>query len=624
MIYEYYCTNCGQKLPGNSILFDLAQMLDIHSDTDAAAIFIPFSPWDLKNKARQMNIQLTGKVRLEITLRDILMYMSGDLEREVDQQAMRNMRFSQFNPQNLVNLLSVSSLQTEEVSAERIRYFVDAIMAKMKTRDLPGEVEDAQEWEENTENYYTYCWVEPVYFEGTDEIYTIKFSDEENPVNLKFFENIIEIRGYCPGCRKPIVRDAGRYEHKLVGFLGAQSAGKTSLFVAMINELPEMFAQLGIRLPDPLCLSDGKYDRLQQAMLLHSNGWAVPKTDAKGAAVESYNATLLIESVARRKKVLVSFVDIAGELCYDVSKRAINQEAFQKFPLIVSCHLYMLCTCVSQKGYGNADQESANIPNTALLAIANAIYDNLRDPMNIPPMCLVVTKVDMAHTTGVNNSNGQNPFEAEGMPRIPRNLSDRMGNAVFNPLEQMSNLKDLFERTGDEDVLESLKWCCNTYRNIFDKTYFTMISCSALGMQGKKYDKEIHDLEKDGDHFQSVRLEKIWIWILSNLGIIPIKKNGYVFEEIPSYGEAYYSASVNPAAFPGVRCACPLQDEKKRIDAIPELFLNRSRLDAELHLYDEEVGLGPGEGNRIQRLKEQFRMNARERIVRDYLSGKNR
>ena len=91
-----------------------------------------------------------------------------------------------------------------------------------------------------------------------------------------------------------------------------------------------------------------------------------------------------------------------------------------------------------------------------------------------------------------------------------------------------------------------------------------------------------------------MRLEKIWIWILSNLGIISIKKNGYVFEEIPSYGEAYYSASVNPAAFPGVRCACPLQDEKKRIDAIQELFLNRSRLDAELHLYDEEVGLGPG------------------------------
>lgn len=121
-------------------------------------------------------------------------------------------------------------------------------------------------------NYHMHCWVEPIYFEGTDEIYTIRFFDEENPVNLKSFENIIAIRGYCPECRKPIIKDAGRYEHKLVGFLGAQSAGKTSLFVAMINnELPNMFTQLGIKLPDPLCLSDGRYDRLLKAIEQHQN-----------------------------------------------------------------------------------------------------------------------------------------------------------------------------------------------------------------------------------------------------------------------------------------------------------------------------------------------------------------
>lgn len=623
MIYDYYCTNCGHKMEGKNILFDLAQMLDIHSENDAAAIFIPFSPWDLKNKADEMKIQLNGKQRLQITLKDILEYMSRDLDREVDRKAMREMTFSQFSPQNMVNLLSTSSLQTEEVSAERIRYFVDAITAKMITRELTDVEADAEAWEENTENHYVYCWVEPVFFEGSEEIYTIKFSDEENPVNLKSFENKIEIRGYCPECRKPVIKDSGRYDHKLVGFLGAQSAGKTSLFVAMINELSDMFGQLGIKFPDPLCLSDGKYDRLQYAMELHANGWAVPKTDAQGAAVESYNASLLLESAVNGKKVLVTFVDIAGELCYDVNRKAINQEAFQKFPLITSCHMYMLCTCVSQKGYGNADEESANIPNVALLAIANAIYANLKDHINVPPMCLIVTKVDMAQTTGGNNMEVKNPFEEEGMPKIPRNLSNRVGNALFNPLEQMNILKTLFEQTTNPDVLDSLKWCCNTYRNVHDKTYFSMISCSALGMQGKKYDKDIHDMEKDGDKFKSVRLEKVWAWILSNLGLMPITRNRYTFENIPSYGEAYYSAAITQEAYPQVRCICSLNDEKKRTDAISELFLNRSPLDGRLHLYDQEVGLGPGEGTGLQKLKEQLRMNAREKIVKEYLSGLN-
>ena len=386
MIYDYYCTNCGYKIPGENILFDLSQMLDIHSEIDAASVFIPFSPWDLKNKAEEQKLSLNGRVLLEITLQDLLEYMSRDLDREIDRKAMREMKYSQFTPQNMVNLLSASSFQTEEVSAERIRYFVDAITAKMMVREYSGAPEGQEAWEDDAENHYACCWVEPVFFEGTDEIYTIRFSDEENPVNLKSFENIIEIRGYCPTCRKPIIKDAGRYEHKLVGFLGAQSAGKTSLFVSMINELPNLFGKLEIKLPVPLCLSDGKYDRLLSAIELHKNGWAVPKTDAQGAAVESYNASLLIEPASGNRKKLVTFVDIAGELCYDLKKDTVNQEAFQKFPLITSCHLYMLCTCVSQKGYGNADEESATIPNTALLAIANAIYQNLKNPEDVPPM----------------------------------------------------------------------------------------------------------------------------------------------------------------------------------------------------------------------------------------------
>ena len=385
--------------------------------------------------------------------------------------------------------------------------------------------------------------------------------------------------------------------------------------IALINELPKIFGDLRIRLPDPICLSDGMYDRLWRDMLLQMNGWTVPRADVQGAVAESYNASLLIDSVATSKKVLITFVEIAGELCYDTKRQAINGDAFRKFPMITSCHLYMLCTCVSQKRYGNANQESANISNDVLLKIVDAIYDNLKDPVNIPPMCLVVTKVDLAHISGVINSRGQNPFEAMGMPRIPSDLSGRIGDSVFSSLEQMNILKNLFDNTDNLDVMESLEWCCGIYRHIFDKTYFTMISCSTLRKQERKNDEDYHDLEI----IQSVRLDKVWKWILINLGLMPIGRRGYVFESVPSYGEAYYSPAINLASFSKIRCSCPLSDEKKRIDAISELFLNRSLLDTELHRYDEKVGLGPGEGSVFQRLGESIRMRKREIIVSEYL-----
>ena len=54
--------------------------------------------------------------------------------------------------------------------------------------------------------------------------------------------------------------------------------------------------------------------------------------------------------------------------------------------------MYMLCTCVSQKGYGEADQDTAEIDNLALMQIANGIYEQRRNQETVPPMCIVITK----------------------------------------------------------------------------------------------------------------------------------------------------------------------------------------------------------------------------------------
>lgn len=613
MFYDYYCTNCGHKNHGEEVVFNLAQMLDINPKEGDSGIFIEFTQKDLKDLADRQKLPCRGRIQLEITLKDLLLYLSRNLETEADKKALKDLTYSDFiQTEKVANLLH-SSRQSEEVTAETSRSLLDAIHSRLMIHQPPEEISDTEEWEDDTDHYYMLCWMEPVYFPDTEEIYTIHYSWEEKPVNLRTFEYVTEIRGYCPKCRKPVLSGAGLYEHFLVGFLGAQSAGKTTLFVAMINELPNMFLDLGIKLPSPSYLSDGeKYLKLKEAIELYSHGWMVKKTDAYATEGESFNASLIIES--KYRKILLTFVDIAGELCYDIQKNTVSQEAFQRFPLIISCHLYILCTCVSQKGYGEMDEKSANIPNTALLEIAGEIYKRLNRPEGIPPMCLVITKVDMAKQKAGGNSKAsekKNPFDHPDMPQIPRITSSRMQKDRFNPYEQLLTLRTLYEETENDDIRAALKWCCNAYINSRQMTYLSIASCSALGMQGRMYREDRgDDFEHDGDKFQPSRLEDVWAWILCSLGAIPVKK-GYCFSHIPSYGEAY-RIEHNKGIY-NVRTCYPISEEQRRTEGVYQLYLNPSLLDRELHKCAvDDPGL-------LKKMLSMFH-NPQEEIIQKYLS----
>lgn len=613
MFYDYYCTNCGHKNHGEEVVFNLAQMLDINPKEGDSGIFIEFTQKDLKDLADRQKLPCRGRIQLEITLKDLLLYLSRNLETEADKKALKALTYSDFiQTEKVANLLH-SSRQSEEVTAETSRSLLDAIHSKLMIHQPPEKTSDTKEWEDDTDHYYMLCWMEPVYFPDTEEIYTIHYSWEEKPVNLRTFEYVTEIRGYCPKCRKPVLSGAGLYEHFLVGFLGAQSAGKTTLFVAMINELPNMFLDLGIKLPSPLYLSDGeKYLKLKEAIEFYSHGWSVKKTDADTAETEAYNASLMIESDHR--KILLTFVDISGELCYDITKNVVNQEAFQKFPLITSCHLYLLCTCVSQKGYGDAEGKISNIPNTALLEISGEIYRKLDRSKGIPPMCLVITKVDMGKPNAGEerkNMDKKNPFDHPDMPKIPRAISAKMKKNRFDPYEQLLTLRTLYEETGNDDIRAALEWCCNAYINSRRMTYLSIASCSALGMQGRMYKEDSgEDYEHDGDKFQPSRLEDVWTWILCSLGVIPVK-NGYCFSHIPSYGEAYRMEH-NRNIY-NVRTCYSISEEQRRTAGIYQLYLNPSSLDRELHKYAVD---DPGLLKRMLSVLQ----NPQEEIVRKYLS----
>lgn len=531
-----------------------------------------------------------SEMETQVTLYDLLGYIAQNFKETYNQEAMQSLTYEEFEQvTSMAKLLKSSGLQNADVQTENIKALVDAIIAKLEFQERTDPEVAEDDWKQDTMNYNLYFWVEPEYFEGTEWIYTIKYSSEERPANLlPFSYQGRKIRGYCPECNKPVLDGSGKYEHFLVGFLGAQSAGKTSLFVSMINDLPNYFGKLGIELPEVLC--DGKYEKVKNAIEFNKKGWAVGKTDAK-ATIETYNASLLVKKKQGGRSIILSFIDIAGELCYDQTIGSVSLEALQKFPLIVSCHMYMLCTCVSQKGYGEADEDAAEIDNLALMQIANGIYEQRKNKDTVPPMCIVITKVDMASGDMQSQSmdSTDNPFDRANMPEL-NGRSTKKGDA-FDLLEQMKYLKDIYATVSNKDILESLNWCKTTYENNKYMTYIAIISCSALGMPGRKYVQEKYDFENDGDHFRPMHLSKIWSWILCNIGMMPVCEN-YYLSYIPSFGEGFHMEDERNQEYP-VRRVFEEKEEENRTKAVYKLYLNPSQADRDLYLYhmDEPTGL---------------------------------
>ena len=533
MIYDYYCTNCGNKLYGTDIVFNLAQILDLGSER-----FIKFSPIDLREVAERNNQPLVNgrKIRLKITLFDLLGYIGQDLD-TLNQEAMQELSYDEFAAgEAMVDLLQGSSMQNDDVQMNNIKTWVDAITAKLKLQEKAGsETLDDAEWMQDTSHYDLYFWVEPVFFEGTEEIYTIKYSLEENPANLLPFSYKRKIiRGYCPKCNEPIAEGSG------------------------------------------------KYDKIMSAIRLNKYGWAVGKTDAQ-VVVEAYNATLLVTRRTGNKTILLSFVDIAGELCYDQNIQDISLDALQSFPLITSCHLYMLCTCVSQMGYGNAEENerenAAAIDNRALIQIANGIYRQRNNQDSIPPMCIVITKVDMASADANMQNRGATPFDLNNMPELSGRNFEQHG---VNLKDQIIYLQNIYNATNDGDIIESLDWCKRTYDNSKTMTYMAILACSALGRPGRKFDSEKDNLERGGDNFQPIQLKEIWSWILCNLGMMPVCGN-YYLPYIPSFGEGFHMEDERNQIYP-VRRVFEENEEKSRTEAVYQLYLNPSQTDKELNM----------------------------------------
>lgn len=552
MIYKYHCVDCGNLLNGEEISFDMGQMIGIDASSfslPANALLISAKQMiALMKESQEANavIKNMERIRVNVSLRRFLGILVANMTRLQNPDAYVDEDLADWAKDNLQENLEDGVFYTRQnaaVGTQMVTNFIMAIEAHFtlteKAEQFISEHAGDEQFSKSLNaiqnslaNYQAIVYVEPEFFKDdkgsvTDKLYTVRYTTNKHSAVAKPMSAPFDVRGFCPRCGKPVISGTGKYQHILVGLLGVQSAGKTSLITSLERTLQNNSSKYGVeRFPALQLLCDSRYEDMRKNFVLYDSGYAVNKTDVTNAA--TFNASLQVwprGDFNESKRRIITFADIAGEDCYDVRNRRVNTEAFQVYPLIKDCDIYLLCTSINQGAYGNAEGRDDQIPSAAPMAIASEIYATIEQENGgrgfMPPLAVIFTKADL-----VGGISGQ---IAEHTP-----LSELKVNRDYRLNGSLQDISMRYQSTDLMDVREPIEMACQLCSNMENRTYTAMMYCSALGRSAEPYpvpgasDDEIMKNRKS--KFIPVKLDDVWKWLLEVIGVSPYRQEG-----IPSW-----------------------------------------------------------------------------------------
>lgn len=587
MIYNYHCVDCGNLLEGEKISFDLGQMLGIDASNyslPANALLISSEQMLSLIKASQeanAPIRNMERIRVNVSLRRFLSILVTNMTRLQNPDAYVDEDLTDWVKNNMQENLEDGVFYTKQnaaVGTQMVTNFIMAIEARFTLTERAEQYISEHAGDEqfadflnaiqnSLANYQAIVYVEPEFFKDekgsiTDKLYTVRYTTNKNAAVAKPMSAPFEVRGFCPKCGKPVISGAGKYQHILIGLLGVQSAGKTSLITSLERTLQRNGARYGVdRFPALQLLCDSRYEDMRKNFVLYDNGYAVNKTDVTNAA--TFNASLQVwprNDSNDSKRRLITFADIAGEDCYDVRNRMVNTEAFQVYPLIKSCDIYLLCTSINQGAYGNAEGRDDQIPAAAPMAIASQIYASIEQEHGgrgfMPPLAVVFTKADLA--------GGQTCQMADYTP-----LSDLRVNHEYRLNGLLQDISMRYQSTNERDVREPIEMACELCSSMENRTYTAMMYCSALGRSAQPYpvpDASDEEIRKNRmGRFVPVKLDDVWKWLLDVIGVAPYRRTG-----IPSWHS-------------NLRGVSSVATASKAVAEHKAMFMNMSQADRKLY-----------------------------------------
>ena len=552
MAYKYYCTNCGQLISQETVLFNM-QNLVLEDDSQSFETFSMYMTLEqinnliargtpLESGYRQIQLSFTEVMQIisgwynlnkpelaSLTLEQIREYLrpvmeEGPVVRQPKKKKTGGLNFA-------MKSVMVEADADEEEEEE-------AAPAKAEQKEIPPAIQALSTLWGGTAGDQT---VE-IKIRGELELLKNAFGDQDF-VEIQITERTEEdnqknpvVVGYqliypksgkhatyrlrtCPKCHGPIYEYAGRAEHQTVVFMGTPGSGKTSAILAMTHFLHKSMDPIWENcMPvDQLSfLLDAGHKQLSQELEDFPAGIAPKRTDPKDK-VKAYSATFWFQNVETGGHLL-TLTDMPGEMMSpEEHPDRINEEGLRNsHQAALCCDAFVICFDATSVFRATLDENGNEAGQVARNNAKNEVY-MLVDKLNklqrlraemikerdgskantsyVPTMIMITKDATLEHQTEKAESKSLIPSEMLYCFQAEREFIQ--SNQVYNSiLETLSKYDDL------------------------RRSYHAMLRCSPFGYAAPNRE----DIQKYNSPYHTPtpkNVDDAVKWILKLAGILP-------------------------------------------------------------------------------------------------------
>lgn len=339
-------------------------------------------------------------------------------------------------------------------------------------------------------------------------------------------EQASTMKKICPNCYHELSRMAGKYEEKIVCFMGSPTAGKTAYLTSMIHYLEDNGSDIGVSvsLSD---LGEGNEDSQyfeKYCLEPFKYGFAPIKTDAD----KFPHISVLFKDEKTNKKTLYTFVDMPGEIFaqendgdvmqMDAASILSNRKIITKADVIWFCiaseQMFEVDSQILNDDDSRRAMDTGNKQidtratielyhlGTKVKGIMDLMFERKED---IPPVAIIITKSDQL--TGFIEEKKDGKEDKDVFADYYKNICidpDKTGLNVGSFTELMKGSKGYSYETfrSKAEVVNQFanEFAVSSYKNfkvfakdafgLEDATYLIMFSTASMGRRAVNYSKE--------------------------------------------------------------------------------------------------------------------------------------
>lgn len=552
MAYKYYCTNCGQLISQETVLFNM-QNLVLEDDSQSFQTFSMYMTLEQINNLIARGTQLDSgyrQIRLEfqevmqiisgwynlnkpelasLTLEQIKEYLRPVMEEGpvVKQNKKKKSGGLNFAMKSVMVEADADDEDEEEAEpAQEVKKEVPPAIQALSALwggtagDQTVEIRIRAELELLKNAFGEQDYIEIQITERTEE------DNQKNPVVVGY-QLIYPKSGkhatyrlrVCPKCHQLVYEYAGRAEHQSVVFMGTPGSGKTSAILAMTHFLHKSKDSVWDNCTPVEQLSfllDTDHKMLTQELADFPIGIAPKRTDAMNR-YNAYSATFWFQNM-KTGSHLLTLTDMPGEMMAPkANPNKIDEEGLRNsHQAALCCDAFVICFDATTVFQATADEDGNEVNQVVRNTARNEVYmlvdklnqlqrlrtemikerDGSNANLNYVPTLIMITK-DVTLEKEIEKPKATSLIPSEMLYFFQAEREFIQKNQVYN---------SILEALSEYDGLR--------------RSYHAMMRCSPFGYAAPN--REDIKLNNSPYHTPSPRnIEDAVRWLLKLVGILP-------------------------------------------------------------------------------------------------------